>query len=119
MAFTSNDNFWNLALDSVGTSGAWVSAHESSPGSTGTGETSGGSPAYARQAIAWSSASSGSKSKTATDPVFDIASGKSITYIGLWSALSSGTFYGYWTITTQAFTGQGTLTVDTATLTKP
>jgi hypothetical protein len=116
MAFTPNDNFWNAALDGVGTVGGYVSAHSASPGSTGTSELTGG--AYARQAVAWSAASAGSKSKTASDPVIPIPAGSTVAYIGLWSALTTGTFYGYWTVTSETYVGAGTYTVDTATLAK-
>jgi len=119
MTYTPNDNWWNEALDGVGAVALWVSAHTADPGTTGTNEVTGGSPAYARKAIAWAAASAGSMSKTATDPVLDIPASTTVTHIGLWSAMSAGTFYGSFAVTNETFGAQGTYTVDTATLAKP
>jgi hypothetical protein len=58
---------------------------------TGTNELTGGSPAYARKAITWSAASAGSKASSSA-PVFDIPAGTTVAYVGLWSAVTVGTF---------------------------
>lgn len=60
---------------------------------TGTNEVTGGSPAYARKAITWSAASSGSKASSSS-PVFDIPASTTVAFVGLWSAASAGTFSG-------------------------
>jgi hypothetical protein len=60
---------------------------------TGTNELTGGAPAYARKAITFGAASAGSKAAT-TSPVFDIPPGVTVAYVGLWSAVTSGTFAG-------------------------
>jgi hypothetical protein len=60
---------------------------------TGTNEVNGGSPAYARKAITWSSASGGSKSASSS-PVFDVPPGTTVAFVGLWSLSSAGTFSG-------------------------
>jgi hypothetical protein len=82
--------------------------YTTTPGSSAGTEPSGGSPAYARKALSWSSASSGVVSATAT---FDIPSGATIVGIGLHTALTAGTYLDGATITSQAFASQGTLTV--------
>ena len=60
---------------------------------SGASEVSGGSPAYARKAITWSAASSGSKAASSS-PVFDVPAGTTVAFVGLWSAASAGTFAG-------------------------
>jgi hypothetical protein len=60
---------------------------------TGTNELTGGTPAYARKAITFSAASSGSKASS-TSPVFDIPPLTTVAYVGLWSAVTVGTFAG-------------------------
>lgn len=89
MSFTSAtlDTF----LDDLDTLATYASLHTADPGSTGTSEVTGGS--YARQAITWSSASSGSKTLSGT-VTFQIPSGTTITHAGTWSAVSAGTFRG-------------------------
>lgn len=87
----------------------YVSLHTADPGATGTSEASGGSPAYARKAITWTSPSSGAMSNTA-DIVFDVPAG-TYTHVGYWSASSAGTYYGSRACTSQTFSGQGTYTI--------
>lgn len=107
----------NLMLDALGASAVYVSLHTADPGATGVNEVTGGAPAYARKAITWSGASSGSKSAS-NQPVFDVPA-CSISYVGYWSAITGGTFYGSSTITTEVYAaaGQYTLTSDTLSLT--
>jgi hypothetical protein len=83
---------------------------------TGLNELSGGSPAYARKAITWSAASSGTKSSS-NSPVFDIAPGSTVAFVGLWSAATSGTFAGMGAnggASSVAFTAAATTDVITA-----
>jgi hypothetical protein len=61
---------------------------------TGTNEVSGGSPAYARKALTWSAASSGSKALAATLPTWDVPAATTVAWVGLWDALTTGTFLG-------------------------
>lgn len=72
-----------------------ASLHSSIPDDSGSNEISGGSPAYARKAVGFDAAASGSKSKDATDPVFDVAGSTSVFFVGYWTALTTGTFMGY------------------------
>lgn len=58
-------------------------------------ETSGGS--YARQALTWGAAASGVRAISAQATV-PIAAGQTIVAVGVWNALSAGTFQGYWQI---------------------
>ena len=89
----------------------FVSLHPADPGLTGTSEVTGGSPAYARKAIAWTAASSSATSNSA-QIVFDVPTSTTIRYLGYWSAATSGTFYGSRILdTAQTYTSQGTYTL--------
>lgn len=57
---------------------------------SGGAEVTGGSPAYARQAITWSAAASGSKSISGTE-TFDVPAGTTVMAVQLWSASTAGT----------------------------
>lgn len=105
----------HVMLDQLGTVAVFASLHTSDPGTTGTAEATGGSPAYARKSITWNAASGGSKG-SASAPVFDVPAG-TYSHFGLWSAASGGTFYGGGSLSaSETFAAQGTYTLSTATL---
>lgn len=97
----------NVMLDALGAVAVFASLHSAIPNASGSGEISGGSPAYARKAIVWSAAAAGSMDKNATDPIFDVPAGD-VFYVGLWSAGTGGTFYGYMPINGGTIAGVGT-----------
>lgn len=98
----------NSLATKYATDAAYGAIYTTTPGSSAGTEPSGGSPAYARKALSWSSASGGVVTATAT---FDVPSGATIVGIGVHSAVTAGTYYDGGTITSQAFASQGTLTV--------
>jgi hypothetical protein len=100
-------------LNSLEGSAVFASAHTADPGQTGTSEVTGGSPAYARKAVTWTGATSATPSVAAlaTLPVFDIPGSTTLAYVGLWSLVTGGTFYGSWQVTSEVFAGQGTYTL--------
>jgi hypothetical protein len=106
--------FKNTALDAVIT-GVYVSAHTADPGITGASEVSGGSPAYARKAISFAAASSGSKAASST-PAIDVPAATTVTHLGFWDASTSGHFLAGANVDDETFNNQGTYTVNTATL---
>jgi hypothetical protein len=98
----------NVMLDHLGTLAGYVSLHTADPGSSGTSEVNGGSPAYARKSVTWNAASSANLDNNA-NPVFDVPASTTITHFGLWSAATSGTFYGGAALSaSETFGGQGT-----------
>lgn len=97
----------NAMLTHLGSVAVFASLHSASPGDTGANEISGGSPAYARKAITWNTAAAGSLDNNA-NPVFDVPSGATVAFVGLWSAATAGTFYGYFPVTSETYGGQGT-----------
>lgn len=104
------NNAKNAMLDHLATLAVWASLHSADPGTTGASELSGGSPAYARKAITWNAASAGNLDNNA-NPVFDVPAGATVAHVGLFSAVTAGTFYGSADVTDEAFAGQGTYTL--------
>jgi hypothetical protein len=93
-----------------GTQGTWISVHTASPGATGTtGEASGGSPAYARKQTTWTAGASDGV-VNGSQVTFDLPAG-TYTHIGVWSAVTGGTFVDSATITSTTLGAQGQLLV--------
>lgn len=84
----------NAALD--GLLPADVSLH-TAYSSTGANEVTGGSPAYARRAISFSAAASGTKSASST-PTLDVPAGTTVRFAGLWGLGSPSQFLGMYAI---------------------
>lgn len=78
-----------IAIDGLGT---WVSLHTADPGTTGTSEATGGSPAYARKQTTWTAGSSDGV-VGGSQVTIDGAAG-TYTHFGIWSASTAGTFVG-------------------------
>ncbi|RJO74186.1 hypothetical protein D5S18_18710 [Nocardia panacis] len=88
--------------------GAWVSLHTGDPGTTGTSEASGGTPAYARKQTTWTSSTGGVVN--GSQVTIDVPAG-TYTYAGLWSAATGGTFIDKVLITSTALGAQGQILV--------
>lgn len=105
MAIDTTTQRENLAI-AYGTNAAYASLHTADPGTTGASEISGGSPAYARKALSWTAGSSdGVVTATVT---FDVPTGVTVAGAGVWTALTAGTYLDGTTVTSQAFSAQGT-----------
>lgn len=108
----------NLMLDALckGTnpsvSIAYASLHDDDPSTTGANELTGGSPAYARKAITFDSASAGASAQSGADPEFDVPASTTVKYVGYWSAATSGTFLGSDPVTEEVFAAQGKYTLN-------
>jgi hypothetical protein len=93
-----------------------ISLHTGVPNDSGSNEVTGGAPAYARKTPAYSAASAGATNLTAS-LVFDIPTGVTVQYYGLWK---STTFLGYEPLSAnEAFAAQGTYTLTSAAITAP
>ena len=79
-------------------------------------EIAGGSPAYARVAIAFNAPVEGSMDDSTNGAVVDIPAGAVVDYVGFFSALTAGTMLGIDPVTPETFAGQGTYTVTDADL---
>ena len=110
MASSLSNNGKNAALNGLAAVAALASAHTADPGVNGTAnELAGGTPAYARKAITWGTASGGTVALVATFPVFDVPPATTVAFIGLWTAAAA--YLGCFDTTDEAFVNQGTLTV--------
>jgi hypothetical protein len=92
----TNTNGQNSLVDGLAAVVTHISLHNGDPGTTGVNELTGGSPAYARKAVTWAAAASGQRSNTA-QLLFDVpaVATPGVAYLGFWSAITAGTFYGY------------------------
>ncbi len=79
-------------------------------------EISGGSPAYARVAIAFASAALGILDDSTNGAAFDVPAGGVVNYVGFFSASTGGTLYAVDDLTQETFTGQGVYTLTDAKL---
>jgi hypothetical protein len=79
----------------------------------GASEITGGSPAYARKAVTWTSPTDGLIRPTA-NLVFDIPAGATVTEWRGFSASTGGTGYGGQLLTSTPFASQGTYTLQAA-----
>lgn len=103
----------NAALSAVGALGGWVSLHTADPGTTGASELSGGSPAYARKQTTWGTPSAGVM--TGSAQTLDVPASTTVSYFGVWTASSGGTWItggplrnaGNTANITETYTGQG------------
>lgn len=108
MAIATNAGKEALAI-AYGTQAVYASLHTADPGTTGTSEATGGSPAYARKLLAWTpGASDGVNS--AAQVTFDVPAG-TYAYLGIWSAVSGGTFLDKAAITSVVMGAQGQILV--------
>ena len=112
-----NANGKHLSLDALGAAIGFIGLHSADPGSAGSNEIAGGSPAYARKAVTWAAASGGVVAKSGADIVFDVEGGDTVSFHGYWSAATVGTCYGGADVTDETFGAQGTYTLTAETIT--
>lgn len=108
-----NDTAKNAMLDHLASLVGFVSLHTDAVGGGSANEVSGGSPAYARKAITWNSAASANLDSS-NAPVFDVPASTTIRRVGLFSAVTAGTYYGDADITDETYGAQGTYTLSDA-----
>jgi hypothetical protein len=95
---------------------SFTSLHTANPDPSGGSEVTGGSPAYARKNITWSAASGGVLNSS-NAPVFDVPAATTVTHVGFWSAVTSGTYFGMASVTSETFGAQGTYTLTSTSVT--
>lgn len=103
----------HIGLDAIAADAVWISLHTADPGTTGTSEVSGGSPAYARKEATWNAASSGRRT-LASDLTFDVPAA-TIAFVGVWDAETNGNFRGKHDVTNEVFAAQGSYVVRATT----
>ena len=89
----------------------YASLHTADPDPSGGSEIGAtGTPTYARKSLTWNAASGGSMSAS-NQPVFDVPSGTTVSHVGFFSAITSGTYFGMADVTNETFGAQGTYTL--------
>lgn len=107
-----NDAALNLMATELASAAAYLSLHSATPNASGSNETTAG-----RQASGWGAASGGDIAISAAKNFTGGASNGAVTHVGLWSASTSGTFYGSFAITGDAsFNSAGEYTLDSLTV---
>jgi hypothetical protein len=87
----------NLALEAIDeaiSAGLKFASLHTAYSASGANELAGGSPAYARVALTWNSASGGQKSLAAGTAAHNVPGSSTVAWVGYWDASSSGTFLG-------------------------
>lgn len=107
IAVTTTKNALCTAYATISTP-VYVSVHIADPGTNGSNEASGGSPAYKRVATTWSAPANGQI--TGSQVTIDLPTG-TYTHAGLWTALTGGTFIDKVAISSTTLGGQGTLLI--------
>ena len=88
MALTND--FLNKMVEFLNTGSVYMSLHTADPGTTGDNEVS-GSP-YNRLEVTFGTPAAGVVTNT-NNPEFSVPDNTTVTHIGLWSAVTDGTFY--------------------------
>ena len=83
-----------------------ISLHTGDPGNNGANEVSGGT--YARATGLTFGAASNGRRTCSTQPVMNVPSGTTVSWVGLWN---SSTFVGKYDVTDETFAADGTYTV--------
>lgn len=96
-------------LNAIATSGGALITHIGLVDETGT-EITGGTPAYARQAVTWTAATNGLVRPT-VDLLFNIPSGKTVAGWRGFTAVTAGTNHGGADLTDEVYSSQGTYTL--------
>jgi hypothetical protein len=111
MAAFYDDRGKNLMLDALAAVALRLALHTGDPGAadTASNEVTGGSPAYARKAVAWSAATGGVLGVNG-DVVFDVPASTTVTWISVWNTAGTNR-YAKKQVTSEAFGAQGTYTV--------
>lgn len=112
---TLTANGKNTVLDSGLPSTLYAALHSGAPGSDGSAnELTGGSPAYARQAVTMAAASAGAR-EIGVAVTFDVPAG-TVDYASLWTALTDGTCVATDDVTSETFAAQGQYKLNSFTI---
>lgn len=104
-------NIGNAAMQNVATHAQLYTAEPNAAGTTNL-------TSAARQPLTWVTAANGDMVVTADAAFTGGAASGACTYVGLWSALTGGTFYGYFALTgDQTFNSAGEYTLTGITIT--
>jgi hypothetical protein len=107
----------NVGIDAIAALCLRLALHTGDPGAADTAdnEVSGGSPAYARKAVAWTAAAAGSAPPTG-NVVFDVPASTTVSWVSGWNTAGTVRYFKK-DVTDEAFGAQGTYTVLAASTT--
>jgi hypothetical protein len=117
MAIEYDDTAKNLMLDQLGTLVTRLALHTGDPGAANQAdnEIAGGSPAYARMAVAWNAAALGTMDDSTNGAVFDVPAATTVSWISGWNTAGTVRYFKK-NVADEVFTNQGTYTVTDADL---
>jgi hypothetical protein len=102
-----NDALLNIGAAAMQAAATHLQIHTAEPNASGSNEAT-----SAREPITWVTAANGDMVATVDLPFTGGASGGPATHVGFWSALTTGTFYGWLPLTgDQTFNAAGEYTV--------
>lgn len=101
----------NAMVDALAALCTRLALHSGDPGAANAAdnELAGGSPAYARKAVAWSAAAAGVAAQNG-NVVFDVEGGDTVSWISGWNTAGTVRYFKK-NVTDEAFGAQGTYTV--------
>jgi hypothetical protein len=101
----------NVAADAVAAACTRLALHTGDPGgaNSASNEVTGGSPAYARKAVAFSAAASGAAAQNG-NVVFDVPASTTVSWISGWNTAGTVRYFKK-DVTDEVFGAQGTYTV--------
>lgn len=112
MAEGLNDALLTIGAAAMQAAATHGSIHTAEPDGTGSNQS-----AAARQVISWETAANGDMILTVDEQYTGGAASGPATHVGLWSALTAGTFYGYFALDgDQTFNAAGEYTLTSITI---
>lgn len=101
-----------VGVDAIATLLTRLALHSDDPGAadSATNELSGGSPAYARKAVAWNAANASGVATMNGNVVFDVEGGDTVSWVSGWNTAGTVRYFKK-NVTDEVFGAQGTYTV--------
>jgi hypothetical protein len=104
----------NLGVDAIAAVCLRLALHTGDPGGadSASNEVAGGSPAYARKAVAWNAAGTPTPGAATQNGnvVFDVPSGTTVAWVSGWNTAGTSRYFKK-QVTSEVFGAQGTYTV--------
>lgn len=102
----------NIMIDALTALCTRLALHTGDPGAADTAdnEVAGGSPAYARKAVAWNAGTGEGSATPTANVVFDVPTGTTVSWISGWNTAGTNRYFKL-DVTNEVFGAQGTYTV--------
>ena len=101
----------NVGVDAIAALCLRLALHTGDPGgaNSATSEVTGGTPSYARKAVAWNAAGSGAATQNG-NVVFDVPPATTVAYVSGWNTAGTVRYFKK-AVTNEVFGAQGTYTI--------